>query len=81
MPVLGTDIHGLNDAVINSETGVLVPLNEPHLAVDGMRKLSSNGSLRLRLGLQGRKRVKTIFDSVKVVKAYDDEFYRLIQRH
>ena len=81
VPVLGTDIHGLNDAVINSETGVLVPLNEPHLAVDGMRKLSSNASLRLRLGLQGRKRVKTIFDSVKVVKAYDDEFYRLIQRH
>ena len=78
VPALGTDIHGLRDAIVNNETGVLVPLNDPQLTVSAMRELALNKAFRLELGAAGKARARAHFDARSVVKAYDREFCNLI---
>ena len=78
VPALGTNIYGLSDAVIHNETGVLVPLNDPQLTVCAMRELVLNTAFRLELGAAGKARAKAHFDAESVVKAYDREFFNLI---
>ncbi|MDC1051167.1 glycosyltransferase [bacterium] len=78
VPALGTNISGLSDAIINNETGVLVPLNDHQSAVNAMRELALNEAFRLKLGAAGKARVAVQFDAKSVVKAYDREFFTLI---
>ena len=79
VPTLGTNIYGLNDAVINNKTGILVPLHDTAAAVQAMHELTKNGTLRAELGAAGRKRTVAFFDQEKVIHAYDKEFFSLIR--
>lgn len=76
LPVVGTNIHGLSDAVINNETGILVPVANQHELSNALSKLIQNIKLRGRYGRAGRKRTIKHFEHEKVIDAYSD-FFRL----
>ncbi|MCL0038950.1 glycosyltransferase family 4 protein [Dehalococcoidia bacterium] len=61
MPVVATNISGSADAVINGETGFLVPPGEPKLLADSIMRLLTDKDLRLKMGQAARERVEKQF--------------------
>lgn len=80
VPVVGTDITGLSDAVINEMTGVLVPPRDAVALAAALRRLIIDRHLRQRLGKQARQRCLEQFDSEIVNRRLVDEYVRLLSR-
>ena len=57
LPVVATNIPGCREAVIDNETGFLVPPRDPAALAEALGKLIADPGLRARLGAAGRKRV------------------------
>ena len=79
-PVIATKIHGLTDAVIDAKTGILVPHRDSEALYNALKLLSQNPDLRVRLGKEGRVRVKDDFEQKVVVKRYIDFIAKLLER-
>lgn len=56
-PVIATDTGGVNEAVINGETGVVVPVGNKKLIKAAILKLLADKELAVKLGRQGKERV------------------------
>lgn len=56
LPVVASDLPGVNEAVIDQETGVLVPPASAADLADTLEKLIKDEPLRLKLGRAGRDR-------------------------
>ena len=54
-PVVAFDIGGVNEAVRNGETGLLVKLGSTEEFADAMMKLLSDRALREKMGANGRR--------------------------
>ena len=80
LPVVGTRIHGLADAVINNETGILVPVANKLELSNALSKLIQNPGLRDRYGRSGRKRTIKDFEHQKVIETYSDFFKLTIDK-
>lgn len=77
LPVVGTQIHGLSDAVIESETGILVPVANFSELSNALSVLIKNPKLRSLYGRAGRKRAISNFEHQKVVEIYSN-FFKLV---
>ena len=60
-PVVAFDIGGVNEAVRNGETGLLVKLGSTDKLADAMMKLLSDKALREKMGANGRRFVAENF--------------------
>ncbi len=60
-PVVATPVGGLTDAVVDGETGVLVPPNDPAALRVAIERLLGDPELRGRLGAAGRARARELF--------------------
>jgi N-acetyl-alpha-D-glucosaminyl L-malate synthase BshA len=80
VPVVASRVGGLPEAVVDGESGYLLPVDD----VDGMIgagiSLLSNDELRLRMGREGRRWVMTQFHVSQIVKRYE-EYYRYVLEH
>lgn len=79
LPVVGTKIYGLTDAIIDGITGILV---EPHNSVqltDALAQLLSDEELRQRMGMQAKKRALNDFDSKHYSVLLAEEYTRLLK--
>ena len=56
-PVVSTTLAGIPEAVVDKETGLLVPAGESGLFADALETLCRNAELRTRYGAAGRARV------------------------
>jgi glycosyltransferase involved in cell wall biosynthesis len=70
VPVVGSDIHGLQDAVKDGQTGLLVPAGNEDALFEALTKLINNPDLRESLGKRARSRVLAHFDAEHVVNRY-----------
>jgi glycosyltransferase involved in cell wall biosynthesis len=57
-PVVATDVGGLPEAVIDGETGLLVPPRDPAALREALERLLGDDGLRARLGAAGRRLVE-----------------------
>jgi len=78
IPALGSKIHGLVDAVIDGQTGILTQLDDQNEVIEAMKKLVNDRHLRLTLGANGRRRVEKYFSHEEVINAYDKEFKKIV---
>lgn len=60
-PVIATRIGGIKEAVLDGQTGLLVPPENPQALAQALIKLLTDEELAKRLGRQGRKRVEKEF--------------------
>ena len=60
-PVVSTMLAGIPEAVVDKETGLLVPAGESGLFADALEMLCRNAQLRTRYGAAGRSRVEQHF--------------------
>ena len=63
VPVIGYDIPGLRDAVLNDETGLLVDFENIEKLFQSILLYFEHPEVKLKHGRNGRKRVVKDFDS------------------
>jgi hypothetical protein len=67
-PVVSTTVAGIPEAVVNKETGLLVPAGESGLFADALEILCRDSELRVRYGSAGRTRIEGNFQVETTVR-------------
>jgi colanic acid/amylovoran biosynthesis glycosyltransferase len=62
-PVVATPVTGIPEAVLDGQTGLLVPEGDAVALADALDRLVDDADLRCRLAEQGRRHVEERFDS------------------
>jgi glycosyltransferase involved in cell wall biosynthesis len=70
LPMIVTDIGGNAEAVIDGETGFVVPPAEPAALAAALLRLAQDPALRRKLGEAGRERLATHFTLTECVAQY-----------
>jgi len=72
LPVIASAVGGLREVVLDHETGVLVPPEEPGILAEAMRDLAGDHARRVLFGHAGRRHAERNFDIQRVVARYVD---------
>jgi glycosyltransferase involved in cell wall biosynthesis len=67
-PVVATSVGGVPDAIVEGETGLLVPSQDLARLVEALRLLESDSSLRSRLGNAARESARSRFHKRVVIE-------------
>jgi len=78
LPSIGSNIYGLSDAIVEGETGLLVPVKSSKLLEEAMLKLVNN-KLRNTMGRNARNRAIHIFSQDKITSEILKLYKRLIK--
>jgi len=81
LPVVATRVSGCTDAVVDGETGTLVPARDADALADALGAYLSDGALRQRHGEAGRERVVARFRQETVWAALHEEYAWLLATH
>jgi glycosyltransferase involved in cell wall biosynthesis len=69
-PVITTDVPGCRHAIINRQTGILVPKASPEALAKAILTLLDNRQLRVQMGLAGRALAEQEYDIRKIVSEH-----------
>lgn len=78
LPVVATRAPGLADAVVDTETGYLVPLDDDQTLAQRVVELLRDEQLRARMGEAGRRRVETVFSREVMVQNMIELYRRIV---
>jgi glycosyltransferase involved in cell wall biosynthesis len=67
-PIVATRIHGIEEQIANSETGLLVPSQDADALAKTINLLINDRDLALRLGINSRQRAEEEFSVEKMVE-------------
>lgn len=81
LPSVATRVTGLIDAVVDGETGILVPPKDVWALKDALKTMIESPDMRCRMGQAARLRAVTYFDAEVVNRAVVDEYARLAKAH
>ena len=80
-PTVGFDVVGLRDAVLNGQTGLLVPCEDVTALADAIMRIIDDVALRRSLGDNARERARD-FTWDKTARRYESFFEQVLsQRH
>lgn len=79
LPMVVTDVGGNGEAVLDGETGFVVPPQNPASLGDAILKLAGDPALRQRMGAAGRERIANKFSIESCVQAYVQLYDGLIE--
>jgi glycosyltransferase involved in cell wall biosynthesis len=68
LPLIATDVPGCREIVAPNVNGLLVPAKDSTSLAEAIKYLADNPSVRVRMGLAGRKKVLAEFDEKNVIK-------------
>jgi glycosyltransferase involved in cell wall biosynthesis len=71
LPVIASDVGSVREAVVDGETGFLVPPEDPPALAQAILRLAEDGDLRRRLGEVGRSRALRDFSLDAMARAYE----------
>ncbi|MDX1578713.1 MAG: glycosyltransferase family 4 protein [Gemmatimonadota bacterium] len=75
-PVIGSDIGGIPDIIVDGETGLLCPPGDERALAAAIRRLIDDPALARRLAAEGRRRALTRFGWRHVVDATSSAYER-----
>lgn len=78
-PVVATAVGGNLDAVVDGETGRLVPVGDVDALASVLQQLAESPSLRERFGAAGLARARTEYRADRVIASLEEMYDRLIQ--
>jgi glycosyltransferase involved in cell wall biosynthesis len=67
LPVVACDVRGPAEQVVDSVTGLLVPVGDAPALAAALRRLAADSELRTRMGNAGRARALERYDEMKVL--------------
>jgi len=80
LPMVVTDVGGNAEAVLDQETGLVVPAHDSTALGAAILALASNAELREQMGAAARRRVETHFSLEQCVDRYDALYRGLIKK-
>jgi glycosyltransferase involved in cell wall biosynthesis len=78
LPMIVTDVGGNREAVIDGETGLVVPPHDPAKLGEAIVRLCGDGVLRKKLAIAGQSRVKECFSLEECVEKYESLYRTLL---
>lgn len=76
-PVVATDVGGVSDAVVDGETGFLVPSRSPSRLTGALDILLRDAVLRTRMGTAGQQRARAHFHVSSIMSSLEAIYQRL----
>ena len=80
LPVVATAVEGTVEAVVNGETGILVPSKQPEPLAEAILRIGRDADLRSRMGSASRRRVEENFSLDGQVRAFEELYSELAAR-
>jgi glycosyltransferase involved in cell wall biosynthesis len=77
-PIIATYIDGLREQIIDGESGILLPPEDPNALTSSIVKLLNDPQLAVRIGSNARKHVETEFPVEKMIMATNEVYQSLI---
>jgi N-acetyl-alpha-D-glucosaminyl L-malate synthase BshA len=77
-PVWVPNVGGIPELCVDGETGSIYEPNDDNDAVEKLRALMENKSIRRKYGRNGRKRIKEFFSTDIIVKQYEKLYSDLV---
>jgi glycosyltransferase involved in cell wall biosynthesis len=78
LAVVGTDVDGFPDAIVEGETGFMMKPGDRTTLADRLARLLEDTELRDRLGANGRARVEQVFDGEILAGTLKDYWSELV---
>jgi glycosyltransferase involved in cell wall biosynthesis len=78
VPAVGTRISATVDAIIDGQTGLLVPVKDEHAMAQALAKLLEDEGLRNKFGQAARERTIDNFKQEKIIPLLAQEYRRLL---
>jgi glycosyltransferase involved in cell wall biosynthesis len=76
-PVVATAIGGMPDVVVDGETGLVVPPEDPDALAEALRGLFADDERRATMGSRARTRAKEEFSFSQMVRGYESLYEEL----
>ena len=77
-PVIGTDVGGNSELVINNETGLLIPRKSPRALAEAILKMKNNPAWREKLAKTGYNHIKQNFRTENSVQQMEKVYENLV---
>jgi glycosyltransferase involved in cell wall biosynthesis len=78
VPSVASNLPGVDEAVVNGETGVLVPPRDAHALAEAIDRLLSDETERRRLGRHARRRARTEFTISSMADGVEQAYRRML---
>jgi glycosyltransferase involved in cell wall biosynthesis len=78
LPIVGTDVTGIVDAIIDGKTGKIVPFKNIDKLTDAIVEYIENPSLRFEHGINGSRRIVKDFVPENIWRAYNIAIKKLL---
>jgi glycosyltransferase involved in cell wall biosynthesis len=79
LPMIATDVGGNSEAIIDGETGFIVPPHDPKRMSEAIVRLTADPRLRVRMGVMAADRVEKNFGLDACTSRYEDLYSGLLQ--
>jgi glycosyltransferase involved in cell wall biosynthesis len=77
-PVVGSNVAGNSLAIVDGETGLIVPEQDPAALARALARLIDEPALRAQMGAAARRRIETTLGWPPLARRYIDHFERLL---
>ena len=78
LPLIVTNVGGNSEAVVDNETGFIVPAKDPNALAKAIVTLSSDRELQSEMGEAGFQRVKENFSLERCAEQYEVMYSELM---
>lgn len=79
LPIIVTNVGGNPEAVIDGETGLIIPAKDPAALSNAILKITSNSEQAAKLAKAARQRVETNFSLDTCIKNYNTLFLNILK--
>jgi glycosyltransferase involved in cell wall biosynthesis len=79
LPAVVSDIRGCREAVVDGQTGLVVPVKSPANLAEAIEKLAKDPALRRRMGQAARQRALDVFDVRRIVETLVDRYQATVR--
>jgi len=79
-PVIATRCGGPEEIVVDGETGLLVPINDPDALAEAIISLANDPGKRHQMGLSGKRHYEALFTAEKYCNAFENLYTELKEK-
>lgn len=80
LATISTDVGGTTEAVIHEQTGLIVKKGDVNDLSEALKRLITDGKLRLKLGKQAREHAKSTLSSDIMITKMENIFYSVLSK-
>ncbi|MHA2216763.1 MAG: glycosyltransferase family 4 protein [Candidatus Hodarchaeales archaeon] len=80
-PVIGTDVGGISEAIVNGENGFLIPPKDVDALISTLQNLIGDKDLRVKMGATGMKRARSNFSIEATVAKITEIYLELLEEN